>query len=87
VLLLRLPIHNVQYVPALDLSARAQTHPPGLPFTLALPPAGGTLPYWLLFTSAASIYNAAQNYFVLWQTKEIYSGQADQGESGALLHK
>lgn len=44
-----------------------------------LPVASGLLPYWLLLTSAASIYNAAQNYFILWQTKEIYSLKPYEG--------
>ena len=42
------------------------------------PPAGGYLPYWLLLTAAASIYNSAQNYVVLWQTREIYAPKAHE---------
>lgn len=49
---------------------------------LPTPPAGGGfLPYWLLITSAASIYNVAQNYVTLKQSKEVYSGKPDQSES------
>lgn len=48
---------------------------------LPQPPAGGgILPYWLLITSVASIYNVAQNYVTLKQSKEIYSGKEDQSE-------
>lgn len=43
------------------------------------PVASGLLPYWLLLTSAASVYNAVQNYFILWQTKEIYSLKPHEG--------
>ncbi|RSH92741.1 ergosterol biosynthesis protein [Saitozyma podzolica] len=43
-----------------------------------LPSTPGALPYFFLLTSAASIYNAAQNYFILWQTKEIYSAKAHE---------
>ncbi|KAL7423711.1 hypothetical protein Q5752_001293 [Cryptotrichosporon argae] len=44
-----------------------------------LPPAsGGFLPYWLLITAGASLYNVVQNYVTLWQTKEVYSGAAEQ---------
>ncbi|EJT52696.1 ergosterol biosynthesis-related protein [Trichosporon asahii var. asahii CBS 2479] len=46
---------------------------------LPQPPAGGgILPYWLLITSIASIYNVAQNYVTLKQSKEIYSGKEEQ---------
>ncbi|KAK8865662.1 hypothetical protein IAR55_000807 [Kwoniella newhampshirensis] len=38
----------------------------------------GLLPYWLLLTSVAGTYNAIQNYFVLWQSKEVYAGKADE---------
>lgn len=49
---------------------------------LPQPPAGGgILPYWLLITSVASIYNVAQNYVTLKQSKEIYSGKEEQSES------
>lgn len=48
---------------------------------LPQPPAGGgILPYWLLITSVASIYNVAQNYVTLKQSKEIYSGKEEQSE-------
>jgi len=40
-----------------------------------IPSGGGFLPYWLLATSAASTYNSIQNYFILWQTKEVYGGK------------
>jgi len=30
------------------------------------------LPFWILITSAASVYNALQNFVISWQTKEIY---------------
>jgi hypothetical protein len=57
--------------------------PPALaPF---LPQTPGILPYWLLLTSSASVYNALQNYFVLWQTKEIYSLKSQEGESYPYL--
>ncbi|CAK9783131.1 unnamed protein product [Cutaneotrichosporon oleaginosum] len=42
------------------------------------PPGGGILPYWLLITSAASIYNVAQNYVTLKQSKEVYAGKPEQ---------
>ncbi|KIR67495.1 hypothetical protein I312_102306 [Cryptococcus bacillisporus CA1280] len=40
--------------------------------------AAGILPYWLLLTSVAGTYNAVQNYFVIWQSKEVYAGKADE---------
>ena len=43
------------------------------------PPAGGYLPYWLLITAGASVYNSVQNYFILWQTREIYGPKAHEG--------
>ncbi|RSH86256.1 ergosterol biosynthesis protein [Apiotrichum porosum] len=42
-----------------------------------LPADGGLLPYWLLITSAASVYNVAQNYVTLKQSKEVYGGKPD----------
>lgn len=50
-----------------------------------LPAGGGILPYWLLITSVASIYNVAQNYVTLKQSKEIYSGKEAQSESTPQL--
>ncbi|WWC88119.1 uncharacterized protein L201_003023 [Kwoniella dendrophila CBS 6074] len=38
----------------------------------------GYLPYFLLLTSVAGTYNAVQNYFIVWQSKEIYSRKADE---------
>ncbi|WVF70660.1 hypothetical protein IAT40_005453 [Kwoniella sp. CBS 6097] len=29
-------------------------------------------------TSVAGSYNAIQNYFVIWQSKEVYAGKADE---------
>ncbi|WWD18155.1 hypothetical protein CI109_102604 [Kwoniella shandongensis] len=44
-----------------------------------LPPAtSGILPYFLLITSVAGTYNVIQNYTSLWQSKEVYSGKADE---------
>lgn len=62
---------------------RSPSRPPLTPAALAsfLPSTPGALPYFFLLTSAASIYNAAQNYFILWQTKEIYSAKAHEGGS------
>lgn len=45
-----------------------------------LPPSAGLLPYWYLFTATAGLYHTIQNFMVIWQTKEIYSGKADEGE-------
>ncbi|RXK42535.1 hypothetical protein M231_00089 [Tremella mesenterica] len=39
------------------------------------PSQGGLLPYWLLFTAAASVYNTGQAYFASWQSREVYSGK------------
>jgi hypothetical protein len=58
------------YVP---ISRSALT--PDLPPT---PAGGGVLPYWLLITSVASVYNVVQNYITLKQSKEVYSGNPDQ---------
>jgi hypothetical protein len=44
------------------------------------PPGGGLLPYWLLLTSSAAIYNALQNYVISWQTKEVYGLKPDEGD-------
>ncbi|WVQ71083.1 hypothetical protein IAR50_000608 [Cryptococcus sp. DSM 104548] len=49
------------------------THTSVLPVATA-----GYLPYWLLLTSVAGTYNAIQNYFVIWQSKEVYAGKADE---------
>lgn len=49
------------------------------------PVGGGILPYWLLITSIASIYNVAQNYVTLKQSKEIYSGKEEQSEFNAAF--
>ncbi|WVR05614.1 hypothetical protein IAU60_002636 [Kwoniella sp. DSM 27419] len=38
----------------------------------------GVLPYWLLMTSVAGTYNALQNYFVIWQTQEVYAGKSHE---------
>lgn len=54
-----------------------------IPLTLVLPPTpagGGVLPYWLLITSVASVYNVVQNYVTLKQSKEIYSSKPDQSK-------
>jgi hypothetical protein len=66
---------------------RSPSRPPLTPAALAsfLPSTPGALPYFFLLTSAASIYNAAQNYFILWQTKEIYSAKAHEGGSAPVL--
>ncbi|WVQ85590.1 hypothetical protein IAT38_007756 [Cryptococcus sp. DSM 104549] len=40
--------------------------------------ASGILPYWLFLTSVAGTYNAVQNYFVLWQSKEVYAGKSEE---------
>ncbi|ORY24681.1 putative ergosterol biosynthesis-related protein [Naematelia encephala] len=36
----------------------------------------GILPYWLLLTSAASVYNVFQSYTTTWQSKEVYAGRS-----------
>ncbi|WVO13098.1 hypothetical protein L204_100709 [Cryptococcus depauperatus] len=47
--------------------------------SLTLPSASaGILPYWLLLTSVAGTYNAIQNYFIVWQSKEVYAGKAEE---------
>ncbi|WRT65923.1 uncharacterized protein IL334_002874 [Kwoniella shivajii] len=38
----------------------------------------GYLPYWFLLTTCAGTYNAIQNYFVIWQSKEVYSLKAHE---------
>lgn len=46
----------------------------------------GVLPYWLLVTAAASVYNVAQNYVTLKQSKEVYGGRPDEGECAAAIN-
>jgi hypothetical protein len=53
------------------------------PLTPDLPPTpagGGVLPYWLVITSVASVYNVVQNYVTLKQSREIYSKKPEQSE-------
>ncbi|WWC68413.1 uncharacterized protein I206_102340 [Kwoniella pini CBS 10737] len=38
----------------------------------------GYLPYFLLITTCAGTYNAIQNHFVIWQSKEVYSKKANE---------
>ncbi|WWD05477.1 hypothetical protein V865_003554 [Kwoniella europaea PYCC6329] len=47
--------------------------------TSVLPSAdSGYLPYFLLLSTVAGTYNAFQNHFVIWQSKEIYSRKSDE---------
>lgn len=43
----------------------------------------GLLPYWLLITALASVYNVVQNYVTLKQSKEVYAGKPNEGELDA----
>jgi hypothetical protein len=70
--------HNVILYVCMTCTSYALPDISDLPVT---PPAGGILPYWLLLTCTAAIYNSVQNYFVLWQSKEVYSGAPHQSQS------
>lgn len=48
------------------------------------PAKGDLLPWWLILTSAAGIYNMVQAHLQVWQTKEIYSKKADESQSIAM---
>ncbi|KAH0551682.1 hypothetical protein GP486_007100 [Trichoglossum hirsutum] len=43
-----------------------------------LPPDQGLLPPWLLFISAVSLFNSAQNYTTTSLTKRVYAEQPEQ---------
>ena len=49
------------------------------------PPGGGYLPHFLLLVGITATYNSIQNYFITWQTKEVYQGKADERESSSVL--
>jgi hypothetical protein len=55
----------------------SRTDDPDLP---TVPAQGGYLPYFILLGSVFGVYNAVQGHVVQWQTREIYSKKAHEGE-------